>query len=92
MVNDMNEIIRQSDDEIKEELIEAGIINKDCSPIHDYRDFEFSDGSLPRQCKHCNTWSKYDRPNDKKQRCFTVICPLCHKEFEIVIGMKGGRQ
>ena len=47
---------------------------------------------IARQCKHCGTWSHYKRPDDRKRKCFTVSCDSCHKEFEIVIGMKHGRQ
>jgi len=46
---------------------------------------------IARQCKHCGTWSHYKRP-DRRCKCFTVSCDSCHREFEIVIGMKHGRQ
>ena len=49
------------------------------------------DNSIPRECKHCNTWANYELPKDKNQKCFTVSCKSCHTEFEIVKGMRGAR-
>lgn len=54
-------------------------------------DIEYLSG-IPRQCKHCGAWARHERPEDRNQRCFTVECPSCYREFEIVIGMKGGRK
>jgi len=46
---------------------------------------------LPRQCKRCNTWARYDKP-EKHNGCFTVTCVSCHHEFEVIIGMRGVRR
>jgi len=42
---------------------------------------------LGRICPYCKTWSRYKRPDGKK-RCFTASCPCCHKDFEIVPGVR----
>lgn len=41
---------------------------------------------LGRVCPYCKTWSRYEQPKGKK--CFTVSCHSCHKEFEIVKGVR----
>ena len=46
---------------------------------------------LPRRCGQCGTWSRHKKPK-KNNGCFTVKCPSCHKNFEVVIGMKGSRK
>lgn len=46
---------------------------------------------LPRQCKKCGTWARYDKPKGHNG-CFTVTCLSCHKEFEIVVNMRGARR
>jgi hypothetical protein len=46
---------------------------------------------LPRECLKCNTWARYKKPK-KHNGCFTVTCPACHNEFEIVVGMKKARK
>ena len=51
---------------------------------------EFLPG-IPRQCKKCGTWARYEKP-EKHNGCFTVSCKSCHAPFEIVIGMRGGRR
>jgi len=54
-------------------------------------DPEFLPG-LPRQCKKCGTWARYEKPKNQKRGCFTVTCVSCHEAFEIVIHMRGARK
>ena len=46
---------------------------------------------LPRQCKHCGSWARYPKPK-KHNGCFTVECPSCHEQFEVVVHMKNSRR
>ena len=54
-------------------------------------DLELYPEGIPRQCKHCGTWSRHKKPK-RCCKCFSVSCPSCHKDFEVVVNMKGGRR
>jgi len=43
---------------------------------------------LGRICPYCKTWSRFKRPDGKKNQCFTASCPCCHKDFEIIPGVR----
>ena len=46
---------------------------------------------IPRQCKHCKKWARYERPKGKPD-CWQVECRSCGKGFDVVFNMIGGRQ
>jgi hypothetical protein len=61
----------------------------------DYTEYGLVDGDgtylsgLPRKCPKCGTWSRYEK---KKLKCFTVECPGCFHNFEIVKNARGFRK
>jgi len=60
-------------------------------------EYELFQAGIPRQCKHCGTWSRHERPKLKGHgrrsiKCFSVACPSCHKEFDVVVNQRGARQ
>jgi len=44
---------------------------------------------LGRKCPFCGVWSRHEKPEGSgKKVCFTVVCPSCHRSFEITQGVR----